>query len=90
MKLDCEKMKGNDALDYGKVRMASNKPEWCCLIVVGCDDGEISILWDEKHDYLDVSKMKYEVKEDEDPNEHIDVDDAKRKEILDWIASYCE
>lgn len=90
MNLRTNDMKGEELLGYGKVKMASNKPDWCALIVCEGGDGEITVLWDEKHDYLDVSKMLYEVEEEQDPMVHIDVTDEGRQEIIGWIMGFNE
>ena len=94
MKLKCEEMKGQEALGWGKVKFAANKPEWCCLIFITEEDGgELSLLWDEKHAYMDMSRSiipDLDPDAEEYPDPHVELTDEQRDALKEWIYSYCE
>lgn len=88
-----EDIKGQQLLDLGKVKIASNKPANVFLLILETEnkDENISVLYDRRHDYLDASRDFMRPMTDEDfrhDNRHIELDDDQKKQIIDFIESY--
>ena len=84
---------GKQLLDLGTVKIASNKPENVFLLILNTEDKfvNISVLYDRRHNYLDVSKdfrgprHKVDMEHDE---RHIEITDEQRRQIIEFIESY--
>lgn len=50
-------LKGTQFFDFGEVVFASNHPDYVCLLEVKNTNNELfTVLYDQKHDYLNINK----------------------------------